>query len=345
MSLWENSLIDMYAKCGSMDDAWRVFMRMPSLTVVSWIAMIFGHVKCSLKPNPVNFVGVLNACASLVALSKGRRAHEQIIRSRFESNVFVRNCLTDMYVKCGRMNDAQSVFNKMPSHSVVSWIAMILGHVNNLIDLYAKCGSMKDAQRVFNKMPMHNAVSWIAMLKGYAMHGQGKEALAHFKWMCEDGVEIDSVTFIAKELLELGPTMAMGYMVLLHIYAAAGKWDLSENIQKQRKERHFRKQPDCTWIEVNNEVLHTFVRLSDQRLYAGYVPDTRFVLHHVEEEDEVFQLCHHSEKFTTAFGLLSTPLGAPLCTCKNLWVCGNCHSFTKFIAKITGRVITARDAI
>jgi pentatricopeptide repeat protein len=138
----------MYAKCGSMDDAWRVFKNMPSLTVVSWIAMIFGHVKCgegplgigsfsanatgSLKPNPVNFVGVLNACASRVALEEGRRAHEQIIRSGFESNVFVRNCLIDMYVKCGRMNDAQSVFNKMPSHGVVSWIAMILGHV--------KCG-------------------------------------------------------------------------------------------------------------------------------------------------------------------------------------------------------------
>ncbi len=67
---------------------------------------------------------------------------------------------------------------------------------SNLIDLYAKCGSMKDAQRVFNKMPVRNAVSWIAMLKGYAMHGQGKEALVHFKWMCEDGVEIDSVTFV-----------------------------------------------------------------------------------------------------------------------------------------------------
>jgi pentatricopeptide repeat protein len=36
MSLWENSLIDMYAKCGSMDNAWRVFKNMPSLTVVSW---------------------------------------------------------------------------------------------------------------------------------------------------------------------------------------------------------------------------------------------------------------------------------------------------------------------
>lgn len=85
-----------------------------------------------------------------------------------------------------------------------------------------------------------------------------------------------------------------------------------------------KKQPGRTWIEVNNEV-HTFVvddhdhpwiteiraelkRLSGQMLDMGYVPDTRFVLHHVEEEDEVFQLCNHSEKFTTAFGLLSTHL-------------------------------------
>jgi len=416
-----NSLIDMYAKCGSMDDAWRVFKKMPSLTVVSWTTMIFGHVKCGkghkalevfqqmqqagVKPNPVTFVGVLNACASLVALEEGRRAHEQFIRSGFESNVFVRNCLIDMYVKCGSMNDAWNVFNKMPSHSVVSWTAMILGHVkcgqgqraldlfqqmqkegvvpdsvtfvgvlnacasvaalgegrrvheqiiqsgfesdafvsSSLIDMYAKCGSMEDAQRVFNKMPVRNAVSWTAMLKGYAMHGQGKEALAHFKWMCEEGADIDSVTFvcvllacshaglvneglhafdsmrevyripatvdhyackvdllgraghldeaedviktmpcepnatvwmallgacrihgkvelgerIAKQLIELDPNMAVGYVMLSNIYAAAGKWDLSENIQKQRKERCLRKQPGCTWIEVNNEVLHT----------------------------------------------------------------------------------------
>ncbi len=78
-----------------------------------------------------------------------------------------------------------------------------------------------------------------------------------------------------------------------------------------------------------------------------YVPDTRFVLHHVEEEDEVFQLYHHSEKFTTAnlgssahllvlhFALART------CGC----VATATLSFTKFIAKITRRAIIARDAI
>ncbi len=75
-------------------------------------------------------------------------------------------------------------------------------------------------------------------------------------------------------------------------------------------------------------------RLSGQPFHVGCVPDTRFVLHDVEEEeeeDEVFHLCHHSKKFTIAFGLLSTPLGAPLCISENLRVCGNRHSSTKFI--------------
>jgi hypothetical protein len=121
-----------------------------------------------------------------------------------------------------------------------------------------------------------------------------------------------------------------------------------------------KKQPGHTWIEVNNEV-HTFVvddhdhpriteiraelkRLSGQMLDMGYVPDTRFVLHDVEEEDKVFHLCHHSEKLAIAFGLISTPPGTPLCISKNLRVCADCHTSTKFISKIVGRVIIVRDA-
>jgi pentatricopeptide repeat protein len=90
-----SSLVDMYAKCGSLEDAWRVFNKMPSRDVVAWNTMIFGHVKCGqgqkaldllrqmqqegVWPNPVTFVGVLNACASIGALEEGRCDHEQII--------------------------------------------------------------------------------------------------------------------------------------------------------------------------------------------------------------------------------------------------------------------------
>jgi len=60
--------------------------------------------KCNRKgvePNPVTFVGILNACASIEALKEGKDVHEQIIQSGWESNVSVGSSLVDMYAKCG----------------------------------------------------------------------------------------------------------------------------------------------------------------------------------------------------------------------------------------------------
>jgi pentatricopeptide repeat protein len=61
-------------------------------------------------------------------LEKGRFAHEQIIQSGWDSNIFVGTNVVDMYAKCGSIEDARNVFNKMPYQNVV----MVLGHV--------KCG-------------------------------------------------------------------------------------------------------------------------------------------------------------------------------------------------------------
>jgi pentatricopeptide repeat protein len=79
-----SSLVDKYAKCGSIKDAWRLFIKMPSWDVFSWNAIILGHVKCGqgqkavqlfqqmqqedVLLDPVTFVRVLNACASVVML-------------------------------------------------------------------------------------------------------------------------------------------------------------------------------------------------------------------------------------------------------------------------------------
>jgi pentatricopeptide repeat protein len=46
---------------------------------------------------------------------------QQIIQSGWDSDVFVETCLVDMYAKCGSIDDAQRVLNKMPSHNVVTW--------------------------------------------------------------------------------------------------------------------------------------------------------------------------------------------------------------------------------
>jgi pentatricopeptide repeat protein len=104
---------------------------MPSCDVVTWNVMLLGHVKCGqgqkalelsrqmqhqgVWPNCVTFVGVLNACASVTALEECRSVHQQIIASGLESDVFVKSGLVDMYAKCGSIEDAWNVFNKIAS--------------------------------------------------------------------------------------------------------------------------------------------------------------------------------------------------------------------------------------
>jgi pentatricopeptide repeat protein len=105
--------------------------------------MILGYVKCGqgqkalalyeemqhegVKPNSVTFVGAINACASIIALEQARHIHKQIIDCRCQSNLFVGSSLVDIYAKCGRIKDACSVFNRMPTRGVVAWNAVIFG--------------------------------------------------------------------------------------------------------------------------------------------------------------------------------------------------------------------------
>jgi len=61
--------------------------------------------------------------------------------------------------------------------------------------MYAKYGSMDDAWTVFNKMPFQIVVTWSTILGGCAMHGHGKEALKYFEQMCEEGVQPNDIVF------------------------------------------------------------------------------------------------------------------------------------------------------
>ncbi len=164
MYLGGHSLIDMYVKGGSIDNAWRVFNRMFTWDVVSWNAMILGHVKCGqwqktlalyremqregVQPDPHTFVGVLKACASIEALEESRHIRKQIIQCGCESNVFLGNSLIDMYTKCGSMEDSGRGFGMMHTHNVVAWTAMILGHM--------KCEEGQKALALSDQMQQEN---------------------------------------------------------------------------------------------------------------------------------------------------------------------------------------------
>ncbi|KAL0853855.1 hypothetical protein Bca101_059007 [Brassica carinata] len=67
---------------------------------------------------------------------------------------------------------------------------------------------------------------------------------------------------------------------------------------------------------------------------AGYVPETKYVLHDIDEEAKEKALMHHSERLAIAFGLINTPPGTTIRVMKNLRICGDCHNFIKILSSI-----------
>ena len=95
----------------------------------------------------------------------------------------------------------------------------------------------------------------------------------------------------------------------------------------------------------NTDKLYAALRhLREQMKEAGYIPETRFVLHDIDHESKEEALLAHSERLAIANGLLNSPVRSPIRIIKNLHVCGDCHTALKVISKIVGRELIIRDA-
>lgn len=174
-----NALIDMYAKCNSVNLARAMFdaIAPKNRDVATWTVMIGGYAQHGeandalalfaqmfqqdkpVKPNAFTISCVLTACARLAALRFGRQIHAYVLRNQYETvSLFVANCL---------------------------------------IDMYSRSGDLDAARDVFDNMKQRNDVSWTSLIMGYGMHGQGDEALIVFDKMRKEGLVPDEVTFLA----------------------------------------------------------------------------------------------------------------------------------------------------
>eukprot|EP00250_Pteridium_aquilinum_P015561 c22646_g3_i1 orf=1066-4050(-) len=164
------ALVNIYSKCGGLENARGVFANMSSWDAILWNAMIESHVKHGqnreavelfeemqakgLIPTKVTFIVLLDA---FTTLEEGKRIHAIISRHGFETDVVV---------------------------------------ATGLMSLYSKCCSLDDVYAVFDKMLQHDLVSWNALLAAIASHGSSKEALSRFQMMLFEGVIPDDISFI-----------------------------------------------------------------------------------------------------------------------------------------------------
>ncbi|XP_049406021.1 pentatricopeptide repeat-containing protein At5g19020, mitochondrial [Solanum stenotomum] len=183
------ALIDMYAKCASVNDALELFnqIREKAVDVSPWNAIIcglamHGHAQLSLhifsdmlrqniKPNLITFIGVLSACCHAGLVEAGEQ--------HFQS-------MTKLY-------------NVKPN----------IKHYGCMVDLFGRAGRLKEAEELIRSMSMEaDIIIWGTLLAACRTHGN---------------TEIGERA--AENLARVEPSHGPSRVLLSNIYADAGKWD------------------------------------------------------------------------------------------------------------------------
>ncbi|KAK0575035.1 hypothetical protein LWI29_032993 [Acer saccharum] len=323
--LINNSLVEMYCKCGSLELAQQVFERIPKRDITSWNSIILGfamHGKAeaaleyfdrlvkegNILPNSITFVGVLSACNHRGLVKEGGEFFDLMIRSY-----------------------------KIPP---------VLQHYGCLVDLLARAGHIDEALDLVSNMPMKpDVVIWRSLLDA----------------CCKKNASVELSEEVAKQIFESEGGVCSGvYVLLSRVYASASRWNDVGLVRKLMTNKGITKEPGCSSIEIDG-IAHEFFAGDtshpqtkeiygvldevDERLKSiGYSPDySQAPMVDELNNGKQHSLRLHSERLAIALGILNLKPGIPIRVFKNLRVCNDCHEVTKLISRIFNVEIIVRD--
>ncbi|XP_050238024.1 pentatricopeptide repeat-containing protein At3g21470 [Mercurialis annua] len=193
------SLITMYAKCGDIVDARKLFDYMPDRNVVTWNAMVGGYIRNGDVKSPSGLFERMSVKTTVtwIEMIDGFARNGDLVgaRSLFDQvplelkNVVTWTVMVDGYASKGNMTDARVIFEMMPQRNFFVWSSMISG--------YCKLGEVEEARAIFDRIPIRNLVNWNSLICGYAQNGFCEQALEAFGSMQVDGFEPDEVTIVS----------------------------------------------------------------------------------------------------------------------------------------------------
>lgn len=247
-----NALIDMYAKCGNINDSHKLFCDMPQRDLVSWTTMMIGYgahgygkdavklfdemVQSGIQPDRIVFMAVLSGCSHAGLVDKGLR--------------YFRSMLED--------------YNLNPNQEIYGCV----------VDLLGRAGRVKEAFQLVESMPFEPDESvWGALLGA-----------------CKANKLSNLGNLAAQRVLDTRPNMAGTYLLLSNIYAAEGKWGEFAKMRKLMKEMDNKKEVGKSWIEIRNEV-YSFVVGDKMGPHIAWVHKVlELLIWHMKDDGDVTDL-------------------------------------------------------
>ncbi|OVA07278.1 Pentatricopeptide repeat [Macleaya cordata] len=205
------SLIDLYSKCGYIEDGRRLFDEMIKSDEVPWNSMLMGYStngygtealklfeemrNAGVAPNNITFTGVFSACDHCGLVEEGRRWFDSM----------------------------KEEFNIEPG----------IEHFSCMIDMFSRAGYLEEAVNLIDQMPFEaDASMWSSVLRGCM--ADGNEALA---------------MKIAERIIELNPKSSSVYVQLASIHATSGDWERSAQVRRTMRDRRIQKSPGQSWVD------------------------------------------------------------------------------------------------
>lgn len=198
-----NALLNTYSKCGSVDEAWRMFQELPVRDIFSWNTIIAAYAQNGqgklavqllptmqqqgVTPNGVTFVSILSACSHAGLINEGSRFLVSMEQDYgLKATVEHHNCIIDLLGRAGRLEEAEKWIQDMSVEPTsVSWL-ILLNACKHYVDV--KRGE-RTAECIFRLDPQ-DVTPYVLLSNIYAAAGREDDAAAVIRRMLDNGLKL-----------------------------------------------------------------------------------------------------------------------------------------------------------
>lgn len=321
-----NSLVHMYAMCGDLEDAKKCFDHVLLKDVVSWNSIIMAYA--------VHGFGRISVCLFSEMITSGVTPNKSSFASLLAA------CSIS-----GMVDEGCEYFDSMKREYGID---PGIEHYGYMLDLIGRTGNFSAAKRFIEEMPfVPTARIWGSLLNASRNHN-----------------DISVAEFAAEQIFEMEHDNTGCYVLLLNMYAEAGRWEDVNRIKLLMKSKGISRTTSRSTVETKSKT-HVFTNGDRSHVETNKIYEVLDIVSRMigeEEKEDSYVHCvsklrletllksrsnsprRHSVRLAMSLGLISTETGRTVMVRNNTRICRKCHEFLEKASKMTRREIVVRDS-